>query len=183
MQNTERIINFIERVRDPDQLLIFLISGGGSALLPAPIEGLTLTDKLRTQQLLASSGADIRQLNIVRQALSRVKGGRLAQMCHPSPVIALIQSDIVGDPLELIASGPTVIANSSGNNRAEQERKAIDVIRLFDLEEKIPTKVLELLTAGQNETIVAENRRPPDVNNLLVANNRLFLGKIAEYFE
>lgn len=100
-------------------------------------------------------------------------------MCHPSPVIALIQSDIVGDPLELIASGPTVVG-SSGEG---QSRKAIEVIRQFKLEERVPAKVMELLTQGKNQTEGVGTGSPIDVNNLLVANNRLFLGKMAEYFK
>src|SRR5262249_12459293 len=92
----------------PEDLAICLLSGGGSALLPAPDEGISLSDKQETTRLLHACGASINEMNAVRKHLSRVKGGRLAQACHGRKLIALIISDVVGDPLDVIASGPTV---------------------------------------------------------------------------
>ncbi|XP_061642501.1 glycerate kinase isoform X2 [Phyllopteryx taeniolatus] len=89
-------------------LLLVLISGGGSALLPAPIPPITLQEKLDVTRKLAAGGATIQELNTVRRALSVLKGGGLAQCAHPAQVVALILSDVIGDPLDLIASGPTV---------------------------------------------------------------------------
>ncbi|MFD1912445.1 glycerate kinase type-2 family protein [Halodurantibacterium flavum] len=94
-------------LRAGDQVL-FLISGGGSALLPAPAEGLTLEDKATVNRLLLASGADIAEMNLVRQQLSRTKGGGLARAAAPAFVRALILSDVVGDDLRIVASGPTV---------------------------------------------------------------------------
>ncbi|XP_061689373.1 glycerate kinase [Syngnathoides biaculeatus] len=89
-------------------LLLVLISGGGSALLPAPIPPITLQEKLDITRKVAGGGATIQELNTVRRALSVLKGGGLAQCAHPAQVLALILSDVIGDPLDLIASGPTV---------------------------------------------------------------------------
>jgi glycerate 2-kinase len=92
----------------PDDLCICLLSGGGSALLPAPARGITLEDKLAVTRHLSSAGANIQQLNTVRKHLSRIKGGGLARACRAGNFVALIISDVLGDPLDVIASGPTV---------------------------------------------------------------------------
>lgn len=92
----------------PRDLVICLISGGGSALMPLPIPGVSLTDKQQVAQQLLTSGANIAEVNTVRKHLSAVKGGRLAEKLYPATVLSLIISDVVGDRLETIASGPTV---------------------------------------------------------------------------
>ncbi len=91
-----------------DDLVIALISGGGSALLPAPPEGMTLADEIAVNKALLASGAPISAMNVVRKHLSTIKGGRLAAAAHPAKVISLVVSDIPGDKPELVASGPTV---------------------------------------------------------------------------
>ncbi|MBD3678302.1 MAG: DUF4147 domain-containing protein [Rhodobacteraceae bacterium] len=91
-----------------EDAVLALISGGGSALLPAPAEGLTLADKARVNSLLLASGADITEMNLVRQQLSRLKGGGVLRVASPAQVTSLILSDVVGDDLRVIASGPTV---------------------------------------------------------------------------
>lgn len=91
-----------------DDLCIVLISGGGSALLPAPIDGISLEDKQKLTRSLMHAGATIQELNAVRRALSKIKGGGLLRACRAGQLIALIISDVIGDPLETIASGPTV---------------------------------------------------------------------------
>ena len=91
-----------------DDLVICLISGGGSALLTLPADGLSLADKQRVNQQLLASGAGIHEMNTLRKHLSRVKGGRLAAACAPAPVVTLAISDVPGDDLSVIASGPTV---------------------------------------------------------------------------
>ena len=106
MAATEEIIR-LARGADERTLVVVLISGGGSALLVAPAEGLTLTDKQETTSLLLRAGADIHELNAVRKHLSRVKGGQLAEFLFPAPSLSLILSDVLGDRLDVIASGPT----------------------------------------------------------------------------
>ncbi|HEY4308696.1 MAG TPA: DUF4147 domain-containing protein [Pirellulales bacterium] len=91
-----------------DDLCIALVSGGGSALLPAPAAGITLADKLAVTRHLSAAGADIRQLNTVRKQLSAIKGGGLRRACHAGHLVTLIISDVLGDPLDIIASGPTI---------------------------------------------------------------------------
>ena len=106
-QAAQRILDYVSDLT-PDDVVLCLISGGGSALLPLPAEGLTLDDKQRINRELLRSGATIREMNCVRRHLSRVKGGRLAAACYPAQVINLLISDVPGDDPADIASGPTV---------------------------------------------------------------------------
>ena len=101
------------RSLDANDLCIALISGGGSALLPLPIEGVSLEDKLAVTRFLSAAGAPIEDLNTVRKQLSQIKGGNLARACGASRLVALIISDVLGDPLDVIASGPTVEDSST----------------------------------------------------------------------
>ena len=91
----------------PEDRVIVLISGGGSALVPAPLPGLSLEDKIAVNKLLLAHGYAIQEMNLVRQSLSRLKGGGLSQLAAPAPVQSYILSDVVGDDLSVIASGPT----------------------------------------------------------------------------
>ncbi|MEP2784136.1 MAG: DUF4147 domain-containing protein [Pseudoruegeria sp.] len=101
------VLSALHNLGPKDQVLA-LISGGGSALLPAPIDGISLEDKAEVNRLLLASGAPIHEMNLVRQQLSRLKGGGLSAAADPAPVRALILSDVIGDDLRVIASGPTV---------------------------------------------------------------------------
>jgi glycerate 2-kinase len=103
----QRILQLVASL-GADDLCLCLISGGGSALLPAPAAGVSLADKLAVTRHLSAAGANIQQLNTVRKQLSRIKGGGLARACRAGRLIALIISDVLGDPLDVIASGPTV---------------------------------------------------------------------------
>ncbi len=111
----------LQRVKQlgPRDLCICLLSGGGSALLPLPIEGLSLTEKLAVTRFLAARGANIEELNTVRKHLSAIKGGRLAQACRAGILITLVISDVMGDPLDVIASGPT-FPDSTTADRARE---------------------------------------------------------------
>lgn len=111
----ERILDLVSQLT-PDDLCICLLSGGGSALLPAPAHGITLDDKLAVTRHLSGAGANIQQLNTVRKHLSRIKGGRLARACRAGQLVALIISDVLGDPLDVIASGPTVADTTSAED-------------------------------------------------------------------
>lgn len=107
-----RILEIVSHL-GPRDLCICLISGGGSALLPAPVEGVPLADKQALTRFLSGAGANIRELNTVRKHLSRVKGGGLARACRAGTLVTLIISDVLGDPLDVIASGPTVADSST----------------------------------------------------------------------
>jgi glycerate 2-kinase len=103
----ERILEIVSSL-GPNDLCLCLISGGGSALMPAPALGVSLAEKQAVSRLLSAGGANIEELNTVRKQLSRIKGGGLARACHAGRLITLIISDVLGDPLDVIASGPTV---------------------------------------------------------------------------
>ena len=111
-RGAEEMLRIVSRL-GPDDLCLALISGGGSALLPAPVEGITLADKLAVTRHLSAAGANIAELNCVRKALSRIKGGGLARACGAGRLVALIISDVLGDPLDVIASGPTIASTTS----------------------------------------------------------------------
>ncbi|MCE9555252.1 MAG: DUF4147 domain-containing protein [Planctomycetes bacterium] len=131
----------------PNDLCLCLISGGGSALLPAPADGVSLDDKLTLTQRLSAAGANIRQLNTVRKHLSRIKGGRLAAACQAGRLVSLIISDVIGDPLDLIASGPTAQDESTAP-------EALEVLDAFDLRrlEIAPSAVTHLERSAADST-------------------------------
>ena len=116
-EGAEKILQLVSRLGQRD-LCVVVLTGGGSALLPLPSPGITLEDKIDVTRFLSAAGADIRQLNAVRRNLSRLKGGRLAVACGASRIVTLILSDVLGDRLESIASGPTVPANDGELARA-----------------------------------------------------------------
>jgi hydroxypyruvate reductase len=124
---TKRLLELVAGLTEDDHVLA-LISGGGSALLCAPIEGLTLTDKMAVNEALLASGAPISDMNVIRKRLSRVKGGKLAVACYPAQLTSLVISDVPGDDLSLIASGPTVSDPSTPAQALEiLERRNISV--------------------------------------------------------
>ena len=126
-----------------DDLVLCLISGGGSALLTLPCEGLTLQDKQRINRQLLESGAHIGEMNAVRKHLSRIKGGRLAAACAPARVVTLTISDVPGDDVSVIASGPTV---ADATTCAD----ALDILRRYGIE--VPASVKQQLELGALET-------------------------------
>jgi glycerate 2-kinase len=160
----------IDLVRDADErtLILCLISGGGSALLVAPREGITLREKQEVTDLLLRSGATIHELNAVRKHLSMVKGGRLAQIAHPASIISLIISDVVEDSLDVIASGPTAPDTSTYSD-------ARAVLARYGLTDRIPEAVLSMLEEDSRgkiaETPKHENKIFNNVQNIVVASN------------
>lgn len=128
VQGAEKILEIVGAL-GPRDLCICLISGGGSALLPAPAMGVSLADKQALTRHLSAAGANIEQLNTVRKQLSRIKGGGLARACRAGRLIALVISDVLGDPLEIIASGPTVRDQSTPADalRVLEQFNALDV--------------------------------------------------------
>ncbi|CAD6188552.1 unnamed protein product [Caenorhabditis auriculariae] len=129
---TNALIEFLEKNDSTNTVIIFLISGGGSALLCSPVDDLTLQDKLQTIHTLTSHGADIHSLNTVRHCLSKVKGGKLLQHVPKSTKISLIVSDVIGNDVEIIASGPTVIPTT--------KRNAKEIIDSLKVTEKTDSK-------------------------------------------
>ena len=125
VQGTEEILSLVKNAGERD-LIICLISGGGSALLIAPVLEISLEDKQNATKLLLACGATIHEINTVRKHLSRVKGGRFAQIANPATITSLILSDVVGDDLDVIASGPTV-PDSSTFQDAEQILKGYGI--------------------------------------------------------
>jgi hydroxypyruvate reductase len=117
-----------------EELVVCLISGGGSALLTLPVEGVSLDDLQHTTQALLNSGATINEINTVRKHLDDVKGGGLARMAHPAPVLTLVLSDVVGNPLDAIASGPTVPDTTTWADTAS-------VLNRYGLWDAIPASV------------------------------------------
>jgi len=129
------------KVQTAGTLVLNCVSGGGSALLCAPAFGLTLDDKRQVNELLLSSGAPITEVNTVRKHLSLVKGGRLAESFYPSTVVNLVLSDVMGDEMATVASGPTIHDPSTW-------AEARSVVNRFRLDNRVPRKVLEVLEAG-----------------------------------
>ncbi len=138
----------------PDDLVFWLLSGGGSALLVAPAPGIPWEDKIACTRLLLNSGASIREINAVRKHLSSLKGGGLARLLAAVPVISLILSDVVGDQLDTIASGP-MVPDSTTFGECEE------IVRRLRLEEQLPAAVKRRLEAGASGRI-PENPKPGD---------------------
>lgn len=150
----------------PNDVGLCLISGGGSALLPAPVEGITLADKQRVTGLLHACGATIDEMNTVRKHLSRVKGGRLAQAFAGRELHSLILSDVIGNPLDVIASGPTAADPTT-------YRDAWSVLEKYDLLKEIPASVRELLEAGVAGRIPETPKHlPSSVHNHIIGDNQ-----------
>ncbi|MFA5079695.1 MAG: DUF4147 domain-containing protein, partial [Dehalococcoidia bacterium] len=156
-----------------DDLVINLISGGGSSLLPCPVNGVTLEDKQAVTQLLLRCGADIREINAVRKHLSLIKGGGLARFFAPAWVISLIISDVVGDDMDVIASGPAVSDPSTFQD-------ALGVLRKYDLLDKAPRRVVDFMRRGTEGLEAETPKRLRNCKNHLIGNNRMALEAMAE---
>jgi hydroxypyruvate reductase len=155
VQGGEDILSLVTRAKEQD-LVISLLSGGGSALLVAPAPGVTLEDKQDVTRLLLACGATIHEINTVRKHLSRIKGGGLARSAHPATVVSLILSDVIGDDLDVIASGPVVPDPSTF-----EQAKA--VLKGYGIWEKVPKSVkghIEKGVTGEGE----ETAKPGDTS-------------------
>jgi hydroxypyruvate reductase len=162
------ILDLVQQAGARD-LIIGLISGGGSALLPLPQPGLNLADKQETTRLLLACGASIHEVNAIRKHLSAIKGGRLAQAAAPARIISLLLSDVVGDDLDVIASGPTVPDRSTFADCRK-------ILERYDLMGKIPVSVSDLIAGGLRgdlaETPGADDPAFKAVANIVVGSNR-----------
>lgn len=147
-------------------LCLCLISGGGSALMPSPVDGITLADKLAVTQFLSAAGATINELNTVRKQLSRLKGGGLARACRAGRLVTLIISDVLGDPLDIIASGPTVPDDSS------TPAAALAVLQRFGAAGRLPPAIFQYLEQKESDgAIAAEEAVQAEVSNIIIGNN------------
>ncbi|MBN2393059.1 MAG: glycerate kinase [Anaerolineae bacterium] len=158
--------------------VLLLLSGGASALLPSPVNDISLADLQIATEHLLRAGATIDEINTVRKHLSRLSGGQLARLAQPAPVVALILSDVVGDPLDVIASGPT--APDPTTYTAAQA-----ILARYDLVEQMPPSVLMHLEKGASGRL-AETPKPGDsvfanVTNIIIGSNRVAaLAAVAE---
>ncbi|MFI5354524.1 MAG: glycerate kinase [Desulfobaccales bacterium] len=155
---------------DHQTLIVCLISGGGSALLVSPVNGVTLAEKQGVTELLLKAGGAIHELNALRKHLSTVKGGRLAQIASPAPVVSLILSDVIGDRLDVIASGPTAPDPST-------YREVVEVIAKYRLAARIPPSVAEIIARGAQglipETPKEGHQVFRNVKNIIIGSNAL----------
>jgi hydroxypyruvate reductase len=167
----DRILRMVESLGDQD-LCLCLLSGGGSALLPAPRAGIRLADKQAVTKHLSGAGANIEQLNTVRKQLSRIKGGGLARACRAGRLVSLIISDVLGDPLDVIASGPTVDDTSTPQD-------ALAVLERFAARQAgISANVFDCLEERSRERAPVGGAGPgsawgPAVTNVILGNNAI----------
>jgi len=149
-----------------DDVVLCLISGGGSSLLPLPLPGLTLADEQALNEALLASGASIGEMNCVRRHLSAIKGGRLAAACKPARVVNLVLSDVPGDDPVDIASGPTVADRSSCAD-------ALAILRRYRI--AVPPRALDLLESGAGESLKPGDPRLPDIETHFIATPQMAL--------
>jgi glycerate 2-kinase len=168
VEGTRRMLEIAEQAEKED-LVICLISGGGSSLMPLPRGGITIKDKRKITDALLKCGATINEINTVRKHISDFKGGWLAKKAYPATVLNLILSDVVGDPLGFIASGPTVPDSTTFS-------EAIKVLKKYGLWDKASVSVKKVLSIGEKglipETPKAKDKAFKKVYNVIIGNNR-----------
>ena len=155
-----------------NDIVICLLSGGGSALMPYPVEGVSLKDKQKITELLIASGAKIDEINIVRKHLSRVKGGRLGDFYSPAKVISLILSDVIGNDLAAIASGPTTPDPSTFAD-------AHNVLKRYNLLARAPQSVMDFIEKGQRGEAPETPKTLNNCHNYIIGDNKLALEAMA----
>ena len=154
-------------------LVICLISGGGSALMPCPIDGISLRDKQSITELLLSSGAEIDEINAIRKHLSKIKGGWLGHFYSPATVISLILSDVIGNNLAVIASGPTFPDSSTFLD-------AYNVLKKYDLLARVPESVIDFLRKGCRGEVAETPKTLDNCYNYIIGDNKLALEAMLE---
>jgi glycerate-2-kinase len=168
VEGTRKMLDIAENAGEND-LVICLISGGGSSLMPMPRGEITIADKRRITEDLLKCGATINEINTVRKHISEFKGGWLAKKAYPATILNLILSDVLGDPLDFIASGPTVPDSTTFSD-------AIKVLKKYGLWDKAPESIKKVLTDGEKglipETPKADDEAFKKVFNVVIGNNR-----------
>jgi glycerate 2-kinase len=179
VKGTENILSIVNKA-SKDDLVICVISGGGSALLTDIPDGCTLNDLKILTDLLLKSGANINEMNCIRKHLSKVKGGMLSSAAYPARVVSLILSDVIGDPLDVIASGPTAPDPTTFKD-------AMDIIEKYGIKDKIPAGITKILNEGLNkirkETLKESDEAFRLTTNLIIGNNKLALKKASKKAE
>jgi glycerate 2-kinase len=160
----KHIAEICEQAGERD-LVVCVFSGGASALMPFPAPPITLAEKQETTKLLLASGADIQEINAVRKHLSAMKGGQLARLAAPAHVISLVLSDVVGDDLGAIASGPTAPDESTFET-------AFGVLKKYELVNRVPARVRERLKNGAQETPKSGDPLFENVENIVIGSNQ-----------
>src|SRR5271157_415629 len=167
VESARQVFEFSHQLKAND-LVFCLISGGGSALLSFPVDEISLADIQQMTSLLLSSGAEIGEMNAIRKHIDRVKGGGLARQFHPAQLVTLVLSDVIGSPLDVIASGPTTADPSTFSD-------AWNVIQKYHLAEKTPVSIRRYIEAGVQgekiETVKTGDRCLEKVQNLVVSSN------------
>lgn len=151
-----------------NDLVICLISGGGSSLMPYPVDEVSLRDKQKITELLIGSGAEIDEINIVRKHLSKIKGGRLGDFYSPATVISLILSDVISNDIATIASGPTFPDLSTFSN-------AYDVLKQYHILSKAPRSVIDFLRRGCQGEVTETPKTLNNCYNYIIGDNGLAL--------
>ncbi len=168
VQRTAQLVRLAESARSED-LAIMLLSGGASSLMELPLQGLTLQDLRKSTELLLKSGAKIQEINTVRKHLSRVKGGRLAEILRGTQLLTLIISDVIGDDLDAIGSGPTTPDSTT-------YKDARRVLQKYKIWLKVPGRVRMIIehgaSGGLSETPKSRDQAFTNVQNVIVGNNR-----------
>ena len=166
--------NYLGKLEKNDLVLIF-ISGGGSALAPYPVDGISLEEKIIINKILLESGANIKEINIVRKHLSKLKGGNLVKICNPAYVHSFILSDVIGDDLSSIASGMTTYDNSTF-------RDVKKILNKYKIWTKIPKNIKNHINNGEKkkelETPEKNNQIFRKTNNTLIGSNNLCLNNM-----
>lgn len=179
IKGTLRMLELAEQAGE-DDLIICLVSGGGSSLMPLPRRDISLDSKRQITSALLKCGATITEINAVRKHISAFKGGWLARKCYPATVLSLVLSDVVGDALDSIASGPTVPDATTFND-------AHKVLEKYGLWESAPVSIRNLLSDGE-KGIIEETPKKRDeaferVSNVVLGNNRCASVAVCEHLK
>jgi len=169
VEGAKKILELVEGAGESD-LILCLISGGGSSLMAYPREEISLEDKRKVTEILLKCGAKINEVNAVRKHLSRFKGGQLAKAAYPATLVSLLLSDVIGDPLDVIASGPTVPDSTTFSD-------AISVLKKYNVWDKVPESIRNLLANG-DKGLIQETPKMGEpcfkkTYNFIVGNNRI----------
>ncbi len=166
---TKKMLELKEKYKiNKDDLVLCLISGGGSALMVLPVDGISLFDKVKLTRLLLATGANIHEINTIRKHISKVKGGQLAEHLYPAHVVSLIISDVIGNNLDIIASGSTVADPTT-------YKDAINILKKYKLINKAPKSVIKHLSKGYKKEIKETPKKLNNARNYIIGDIKIAL--------